>query len=80
MVFIFVGHTQERDVADTREGSLHWTPLTRISKLNLLPDLPPLLSRILALPRGAAPIFARSTISSNPDGDSWEIKFVSDNS
>ena len=78
MVFIFVGHTQERDVTDTREGTLHWTPLTRISELNLLPDLPPLLSRILARPPCTAPFFARSTILSDPDGESWEIQFVSD--
>ena len=80
MVFIFVGHTQERDVTDTREGTLHWTPLARISKLNLLPDLPPLLTRILARPYGAAPFFARSTIPSDPDNASWEIQFVPDSS
>jgi len=80
MVFIFVGPTEDRDVTDTREGTLHWTALTRINELNLLPDLPPLLSRVLALPTGAAPIFARSTISSDPDGDGWEIQFVSDSS
>jgi 8-oxo-dGTP diphosphatase len=80
MVFIFVGHTREHDVTDTREGTLHWTPLTRISELNLIPDLPPLLSRILARPPGAAPLFARSTIPSDPDDGSWEIKFVSDSS
>lgn len=74
LVFIFVGHTQRRDVVDSSEGTLHWVPLAHISELNLLPDLLPLLTRVLALPPSASPIFAHSTIS--PDGDTWKIHFL----
>jgi 8-oxo-dGTP diphosphatase len=72
LVFVFVGHTERRDVTASGEGTLHWVRLAHIDKLNLLPDLPPLLTHILALPAAATPIFARSTIT--PDG-AWEIEF-----
>jgi hypothetical protein len=49
-------------------------PLSRLHELALLPDLPPLLARILALPTGAAPLFARSVIP--PAGGAWEIHFI----
>jgi len=74
LVFVFVGHVQQRDVVESSEGSLHWVPLDRIGELNLVPDLPRILARILAPPASTAPIFARSSIS--PDGDNWEIHFT----
>lgn len=73
LVFIFAGQTQERDVVDSHEGTLHWVPLERVSELNLMPDLPPLLERILASPPGSSPFFAHSTISS--DENEWQIHF-----
>ncbi len=74
LVFVFVGHTHRRDVVDSNEGALHWVPLEQVGQLNLMPDLPQLLARVLALPGDVSPIFARSTIS--PDGRVWEIQFV----
>lgn len=74
LVFVFVGHVQQRDVIESSEGTLHWVPLERIKKLNLMPDLPPILSRILAAPTSTSPIFAHSSIS--PDGKNWEIHFT----
>jgi 8-oxo-dGTP diphosphatase len=73
LLFVFVGHTEHRDVTASGEGTLHWVPLAHIGELNLLPDLPPLLAHVLALPADAAPVFARSTIT--PDGVAWEIEF-----
>jgi 8-oxo-dGTP diphosphatase len=73
LVFVFVGHLERRDVAASSEGTLHWVPLAHIGELNLLPDLPPLLTRVLALPADAAPVFARSTITLDDVG--WEIDF-----
>jgi 8-oxo-dGTP diphosphatase len=73
LVFVFVGHIEHRDVAASGEGTLHWVPLAHIGELNLLPDLPPLLTRVLALPADAAPVYARSTIT--PGGVAWEIEF-----
>jgi 8-oxo-dGTP diphosphatase len=74
LVFVFVGHIQQRDVIESSEGTLHWVPLERIGELNLMPDLAPILTRILAPTASMVPIFGRSTIS--PDGDSWEIHFT----
>jgi 8-oxo-dGTP diphosphatase len=74
LVFVFVGHTAQRDVIESTEGTLHWIPLDRVGELSLMPDLIPLLKRVLALPPAAAPIFAHSTIS--PDGDTWAIQFT----
>ena len=75
LVLVFVGHVQRRDVIDSGEGTLHWVPLERIEELNLVPDLPPILARILTLPASESPMYARSSIS--PDGNtlhklSWD--------
>jgi 8-oxo-dGTP diphosphatase len=74
LVFVFVGWPGRRDVTASGEGTLHWVPLSRLGELALLPDLPPLLARIVSLPPGAAPLFARSTIP--PAGDGWELHFI----
>ncbi|MEJ2556297.1 MAG: NUDIX domain-containing protein [Anaerolineae bacterium] len=73
LLFVFVGHTEHRDVTASGEGTLHWVPLAHIGELNLLPDLPPLLAHVLALPADADPVFSRSSIY--PDGVAWEIEF-----
>ena len=75
LVFVFIGHVQRRDVIDSSEGTLHWVSLERIEELNLVPDLPPILARILTLPASESPMYARSSIS--PDGNtlhklSWD--------
>ena len=74
LVFVFVAYVQRREVFESREGTLHWIPIERIEELNLMPDLPPILSRILAAPAGTWPIFAHSSIF--PDGKNWEIHFT----
>jgi 8-oxo-dGTP diphosphatase len=74
LVFVFVGWPGRRDVTASGEGTLHWVPLSRLHELNLLPDLPPLLARIVSLPPGAAPLFARSIIP--PAAGGWEIHFI----
>ena len=73
LVFIFVGHTGRRDVVESSEGTLHWVPLTQINELNLIPDLPVILERVLALPGNGQPLFARSVISL--DHGIWEMEF-----
>ena len=74
LLFVFVGQAERRDVTASGEGVLHWIPLSRIHELNLLPDPPPLLARILTPTAGEAPIFARSTIPAG--GGDWEMQFV----
>ena len=73
LVFVFVGHTERRDVVESREGTLHWVQLTRINQLSLIPDLPSILKRVLTLPGNAQPLFAQSVIS--PDEGIWEVRF-----
>jgi 8-oxo-dGTP diphosphatase len=73
LVFVFVGHTKQRDVVESCEGTLHWVPLAQIDELNLIPDLPSILKRVLQLPVNAQPLFARSVIS--PAEGIWEIAF-----
>jgi hypothetical protein len=55
---------------------LHWMPLEQIGQVDLLPDLPPLLARVVGAlrSRSISPFFARSTISS--DSKEWEIHFA----
>jgi 8-oxo-dGTP diphosphatase len=74
LVFVFVGHTEQRNVVESGEGTLHWIPLARIAELNLMPDVIPILNHVLALPEEAQPLFARSVISRAEGG--WEIEFV----
>lgn len=75
LVFVFVGHTQQRNVIDSNEGTLHWVPLERVGDLNVMPDLIPLLRRITELPTHTPPVFALSTISQKEE--SWQIHFTS---
>jgi 8-oxo-dGTP diphosphatase len=76
IVFVFAGHAPQRDLIESDEGTLHWIPLERINQFNLLPDLPPLLDRVLIGLRSSptSPFFARSTISN--DSAEWEIHFA----
>jgi 8-oxo-dGTP diphosphatase len=75
IVFVFAGHAPQRDVIECSEGTLHWIPLEQIGQVDLLPDLPPLLDRVVGALRSRSifPFFARSTISS--DSKEWEIHF-----
>jgi 8-oxo-dGTP pyrophosphatase MutT (NUDIX family) len=75
IVLVFAGHTPQRDVTECSEGTLHWIPLEQIGQVDLLPDLPLLLARVVGALRShsISPFFARSTISS--DSKEWEIHF-----
>jgi 8-oxo-dGTP diphosphatase len=49
LVFIFVGHTDSRQVRASDEGELAWVPLDQLDDVALMPDLHDLLPRVLAV-------------------------------
>ncbi len=51
LVFIFVGHTDQREVKSSDEGELAWVSLGRLGDVALMPDLYELLPRMLAVAR-----------------------------
>ena len=57
LVFIFVGHTDQRHTRASDEGKPVWVPLQRLCEVNLVPDLYELLPRLLSRPADEGPIF-----------------------
>lgn len=58
VLFVFTAQSQQRDVvADEREGTLHWIPISQLATLDMVEDLPLILPRILNMPETAAPLF-----------------------
>ncbi len=48
LLFVFVGHSQHRDVvSDGREGTLEWIPIADVKHYDLVEDLPLILPRYL---------------------------------
>ena len=61
LVFVFCGECATRDlpIRQSEEGELSWLPISQLSELDLVEDLPHLLPRILAESSpSAAPLFA----------------------
>ena len=58
-VFVFRGEAVNRDFRPSREGELIWTETERALTLELVPDLPVLLPKVLELSAGSEPFFAR---------------------
>ncbi len=50
LVFVFLGWTQDRRVAPSREGELAWFPVDQLAELPLVDDLHHLLPRLLQGP------------------------------
>ncbi len=57
ILFVFVGRTTQRETIANDEGTLHWIPVSQMSALDLVDDIPEILPRIIAMKPGDAPFF-----------------------
>lgn len=57
LVFVFVGHTQQRYVRSSAEGELVWMPVHQLPEHEAAPNLKHLLHAVLNLPADQAPLF-----------------------
>ncbi|MBA3870017.1 MAG: NUDIX domain-containing protein [Anaerolineae bacterium] len=57
ILFVFTAESDSREVTPNDEGTLHWIPLQVVSDLDLVEDLPIILSRVLAMGNKDAPLF-----------------------
>ncbi len=64
MLFVFVGHAEERTIRPSSEGTLEWHALDALPWDEMVADLPYLLPRVLAS-RQRTPIFGRYTIDAS---------------
>jgi 8-oxo-dGTP diphosphatase len=76
--FVFTARSEERQVhpgADrpSAEGTLEWTPRDRLTRRDMVEDLPILLDRIAGMSDGAPPFFARYSYD---DRDRLRIAFA----
>jgi len=59
ILFVFTAQARGRDVRPSPEGTLEWVQRDRLATLDLVEDLPELLSRVLAMQPDDPPFFAR---------------------
>ncbi len=65
VLFVFTAVSDSREVAESREGTLHWIPRQAVMTLDLVDDLPEILPRVLAMQAGAAPLFVHVSYDAN---------------
>ncbi len=58
ILFVFTAHSDEREARPSAEGKLEWIPRDAIQGLDLVEDLPELVSRVLAMGPCDPPFFA----------------------
>jgi 8-oxo-dGTP diphosphatase len=58
ILFVFTARALGRDVHPSPEGALEWVKQDRVATLDLVEDLPELLSRVLAMQPDDPPFFA----------------------
>ncbi len=59
IVFVFTAQALGREVKSSPEGALEWVRQDQVETLDLVEDLPELLSRVLAMRPDDPPFFAR---------------------
>lgn len=59
-LYVFTGECDEVAVQPSREGLAEWIPFDRIGELDVVEDVPILLSKIRSVRRGDPPFSARS--------------------
>lgn len=57
LFFVFTAWVDTRDVVESPEGTLEWFSLYALPMEDMVPDLPIILPRVLALPASAPPLF-----------------------
>lgn len=56
VLFVFRGDSSNGNQSPSAEGTLEWIPISELSRLPLVEDLPILLDRVLAMRKGDAPL------------------------
>lgn len=72
-LFVFTGHSDQREVSANDEGTLHWIPRAEVGALDLVEDLPILLPRVLMMDENAAPLFVHVSYD---DADTIQMRFA----
>lgn len=74
LLFVFTALSSTRDThSNAAEGTLHWIPVTQLSELDMVEDLPLILPRILTMPDNAPPLFVH--VSYN-ERDEIQMRFA----
>jgi 8-oxo-dGTP diphosphatase len=76
MLAVFSAHSAARATIPSSEGTLEWVPLDRLDELDLVEDIPVLLSRIIDRPAGAPPFFARYWYAGERAAERLQIDFA----
>lgn len=74
LLFVFTAVSDSREVIeDLNEGTLHWVPRDQVTSLELVEDLPVLLSRVLTLEPNAPPLFIHVSYDEH---DQMQMRFA----
>jgi len=65
LMFVFVGWSASRETSASHEGELHWAPVDRLPKAELVEDLEWLLPRVLTGRAGDPPLFLHYSYDAN---------------
>jgi 8-oxo-dGTP diphosphatase len=76
MLAVFSAHSETRETIPSAEGALEWVPLDRLDEVDLVQDIPVLLSRIIDRPAGARPFFARYWYAGECAAEQLQIDFA----
>jgi 8-oxo-dGTP diphosphatase len=76
MLAVFSARSAARETVPSPEGTLEWVPLERLDELDLVEDIPVLLSRIVDRPAGAPPFFARYWYAGEGTAERLQIVFA----
>ena len=71
-MYVFRGNTGTGNLVHSEEGQLEWVPITNLTDLPLVEDLPVLLPEILQIPWDGSPIFANYSYD---QGQKLQIRF-----
>lgn len=78
MLAVFSARSEARETIPSSEGTLEWVPLDRLDEVDLVQDIPVLLSRIIDRAADGQPFFARYGYGTEDagSGDRLQIDFA----